>query len=158
MSIFDWINSDEGPKFDDDLDTPHGSDDFAGVTRWNGKQKETGDRNDNAERDAEIERGISERRESQRNFDALYRLQLSEPRKPRRDEIAAQELEQARQLNAGRGMRDATDEGKRRTSSPHRTPYGIAPSVYVEPKQRYDFTPVLIAAFFLVAIFAVLGG
>ena len=158
MSIFDWINSDDGPKFDDDLDTPHGSDDFAGVTRWNGKQKETGDRDDKSERNAEIERGISERRESQRNFDALYRLQLSETSKPKRDEIAAQELEQARQLNAERGMRDAIEEGQRRTSSPHRTPYGLAPSVYVEPAQRFDFTPVLIVAFIMLGIFVALGG
>lgn len=158
MRIFDWINSDEGPKFDDDLDTQHRSNDYAGVTRWNGSQKETGDRDDRTERYAEIDRGISERRESQRNFDALYRLQLSEPRKPRRDEIAAQELEQARQSSAERGMRDAIEECQRRTSSPHRTPYGLAPSMYVEPVIPFDFTPVLIAAFFLLAIFVVLGG
>jgi hypothetical protein len=115
MNIFDWINSDDGPKFDDDLSADHGPDDYAGVVRWDGKRKSRGDRDDlEARREQdEIEESIKRLKQTRRNFDLLYQQQLSEPRKPRRDEVEEKRLAEARKSLDERRMQTARDEAQR---------------------------------------------
>ena len=154
MSIFDWINSDEGPDVSD----------FQGVTRSDNGKVERGDRDDKpAKRKAvPYEYNEQESREKLRakldDMGAKHRRALIDSGYGQVPEGQKVNYKEIHENNARQALADAVDESQRRTSSPRCTPYGLAPSVYVDPKQRYDFTPVLIAAFIMLGIFVALGG
>ena len=138
MNIFDWINSDDGPKFDDDLSADHGPDDYAGVVRWDGKRKSRGDRDDlEARREQdEIEDSIKRLKQTRRNFDLLYQQQLSEPRKPRRDEVEAKRLADARKSLDERRMQTARDEAQRGNYGRNYDPISNTSPGYVAPHEH----------------------
>ena len=154
MSIFDWIESEEGPDVSD----------FQGVTRSDNGKVERGDRDDKpAKRKAvpyayDEEESKAKLRAKLEGMDAAHKRRLIESGYGQVPEGQRSGYREAHEASAKQALADAVAEGQRRTSSPHRTPYGLEPSVYVEPKQRFDFTPVAMAAFFMLAIFVVLGG
>lgn len=152
MNIFDWINSDDGPQFDDDINEDGHIDrtfsemqrridvDYQGVSRWDGKRKSRGDRDDlEAKRKQdEIEESIKRIKESRRNFDLLYKQQLSEPRKPRRDEVEAKRLAEARKSLDERRMQTARDEAQRGNYGRNYDPISGTTAGYVAPHERHS--------------------
>lgn len=154
--------------FEDFINGIDGLGDFQGVTRSDNGKTERGDRDDDkpakkAKRRAvpyvyDEEESKAKLRAKLSDMGAKHRRAVIDSGYGQVPEGQKSGYREAHEASAKQALADAIEEGQRRTSSPHRTPYGLAPSVYVEPKQRFDFTPVLIAAFFLLAIFVVLGG
>jgi hypothetical protein len=154
MSIFDWIESDEGPNLDD----------FQGVTRSENGKIERGDRDDKPAKRVAVPHEYNEQESKAKlrakldDMGAKHKKAIIESGYGQVPHGQKSNYREAHEANARQALAEAVAEGQRRTSSPHSTPYGLAPSVYVETKQRYDFTPVLIAAFFGLFIFVLLGG
>ena len=173
----DWLNGPDSPIGDDinndgHIDRTfdemqrridHGTDDYAGVVRWDGKRKSRGDRDDlEAKREKdEIEESIKRLKQTRRNFDLLYQQQLSEPRKPRRDEVEAKRLSEARKSLDERRMQTARDEAQRGNYGRDYDPISGTTAGYVAPHERhsngYAFLALVVAMCGLV-IMALTGG
>ena len=150
MNIFDWINSDDGPKFDDDLSADHGPDDYAGVVRWDGKRKSRGDRDDLEEKreQDEIEESIKRIKRRQRDFDLLYQEQISKPTpKPRKRTLSDSGYGQLRdgetfdyaaqrKKDAERRIQTARDEAQRGNYGRNYDPISNTSPGYVAPHEH----------------------
>lgn len=151
----DFINGSDGPILDD----------FQGVTRSDGGLIQRGDRDDKpAKRKAvpyvfDEEESKSKLRARLSDMGDKHRKALIESGYGQVPEGQRSGYREAHEASAKQALADAIEEGQRRTSSPHRTPYGLAPSTYVEPKILFDIVPVIFVGLLVWALLiVVLGG
>lgn len=133
MSIFDWINSDDGPQFDDDdltndyIESCSGGKP-TGVVRWNNGRRETGERDDLSKQKDKIEESLRRLREHDDIWDQLDRERKSQPKHgPRK----------AKQVYGKHTSTDTSaDHGGFATSNTRADIYGTPTPGYVAPHER----------------------